>query len=103
MNDKLFALQTQHYVDAYLRASAERPLPSYTQADMEYTLAWHKYYAGKPVLVNKLRPKTQQIVLTLNDLIHTDTLAAMTRPLRPYARPFHHLYYTHWSPEWVDC
>ena len=48
---------------------------------MEYTLAWHKYYAGKPVLVNKLRPKTQQIVLTLNDLIHTDTLAAMTRPL----------------------
>lgn len=56
----------------------EKALANYARADAEYTMAWWRRHAGEPVLVNKLRGRANQTLFSLNELIHPETIAAMT-------------------------
>lgn len=53
-------------------------LARYARADAEYTMTWWRQNAGEPVLVNKLRGRANQTLFSLNDLIHPETIQAMT-------------------------
>lgn len=75
-----FDRQMALYYDAYLLAAEERVVASYAQADVDYTVDWWKRYQpdGMPVLVNKLRGRANQTLFSLNELIHPETVQAMS-------------------------
>lgn len=57
-------------------AAEERFMARYAPADIRYSMDWWGRM-GTPVLVNRLRPKNDQIVY-LNNMIRPETLERMT-------------------------
>lgn len=74
----IFDRQMALYYDAYMAAPEERVVASYAQRDADFSMTWWRRFAGEPVLVNKLRGRANQTLFSLNELIHPETIAAMT-------------------------
>lgn len=80
--------QAEAYAQAFFDAYREtypmpvgdevRPTPT-IKTHHTVTMDWWRHFAGEPVLINKLRGR-QKALFSFNDLIHPETIEAMTPP-----------------------
>lgn len=79
------ALYAQALFEAYQLVQPAPMGKSYAAADVAFTMDWWQQFAGKPVLVSRLRGR-DSVLLSLNQMIRPETLAAMTPPTPRWCR-----------------